>query len=218
MKRLPLTPLIIASAMVGGLYAWARIRSELPTEKPQLLVIEGPSKHLVTPEMAKASQAMLDRTAPGFSKPGTDGQTHRLGEMLRGGPVLLTFIKQGCPCSEAAQSFFNDLHAAYPKLSMWGVIDREHGKAKEWAERFHVAYPLLIDPDGELVRSYEVENSAYVVLIGRQGGIEKHWPGYSESMLRELGSLMAKMTGSSEKPLDLAEAPEELYTGCPYEL
>lgn len=217
MKRLPLALLIVASATVGGLYAWARIRSELPTGTPEPLVIEGPSKHLATPEMATASRAMTGRPAPEFTKPDSDGQTHRLGEMLRGGPVLLTFIKQGCPCSEAAQSFFNELHAAYPKVSMWGVFDQDGGKAEEWAGRFHVAYPLLIDPDGELVRDYGVENSAYVVLIGRQGGIEKHWPGYSESMLRELGSLMARMTDSPERPLALADAPEDLYTGCPYE-
>ena len=218
MRRVPLVLFILASATACGLYAWARIRSEFPTETPELIIIEGSAKHLVTPEMATASQAMLDRPAPGFSKLGTDGETHRLDEMLRGGPVLLMFIKQGCPCSEAAQLFFNDLHAAYPKVSMWGVFDQEHDKAREWAGRFHVAYPLLIDPEGELVRSYEVENSAYVVLVGRQGGIEKHWPGYSDSMLRDLGSLMAKMTDSPEKPLDLADAPEDLYTGCPYEL
>ncbi|MDG3008325.1 peroxiredoxin family protein [Paludisphaera mucosa] len=217
MMRFPLALLILASATVGGLYAWARVRSAMPPEGSQLVLIEE-AKHLVTPDMAESSRAMLDRPAPGFAKRATDGETHRLDEMLGGGPVLLTFIKKGCPCSEAAQSFFNQLHAAYPKVSMWGVIDQDLEKAKEWAGRFHVPYPLLVAPEEDLIHAYGVENSAYSILVGPRGRIAKHWPGYSEPMLRELGSLMAEMTASPEKPLDLADAPLELYTGCPYDL
>lgn len=215
MKRIPMALLILAAATVAGLYAWARARSTHPPEAPKLIIIED-SKHLVTPQMAEASRAMLARPAPAFAKPATDGKTHRIDDMLEAGPVLLTFIKKGCPCSEAAQSFFNELHAAYPSASMWGVIDQDLGAAGEWAKRFHVAYPLIVDPEEDLVRAYGVENSAYVVVIGRGGEIARHWPGYSGPMLRELGSLMAEMTGSPEKPIDLAEAPDELYTGCPY--
>ncbi|SIO59536.1 Peroxiredoxin [Singulisphaera sp. GP187] len=218
MNRVHFTLIVLASATFGSLYAMVRLRSELPATEEELVIIEGSTKHIVTPEMAGASRAMLDRPAPNFSKAATDGKTYRLEEMLRNGLVILTFVKEGCPCSDAAQPFFNELHAAYPRVSIRGVINVAAEPAKRWADKFHVTYPLLLDPNEELVRDYGVENSAYVVLIGSNGEIAKHWPGYSESMLRELGSLTAKMTGSPEKSLSFADAPTDLYTGCPYDL
>ena len=179
---------------------------------------KGDGSHVVTVPMADASREMVGRAAPAFAKSTTDGEIHRLDALLRRGPVILTFIKQGCPCSEAAQHFFNALHDAYPGTSIRGIIDVDADAAKRWATRFGVTYPLLLDPGEELVRAYGVENSAYVVLIDPRGRIAKHWPGYSQSMLRDLGALMAGMTGSAEKTLDLADAPTEMYTGCPYGL
>ena len=46
---------------------------------------------------------MVSRQAPDFSKKAADGENYVLRELIRHGPVLLTFIKIGCPCSEAAQ-------------------------------------------------------------------------------------------------------------------
>lgn len=218
MKSIPLVLFGLTVTTMGGLYGWTRFRSGLPEGRQDLVIIEGPTKHLVTEEMAIAGRTMLDRPAFRFAKPGTDGVTHELDEMLRQGPVLLTFIKQGCPCSEAAQTYFNQIHEAYPRVSMLGVINVEIESAKRWAARFHANYPLLLDPAEELVRGYEVENSAYAVLIDRDGRIVKYWPGYSESMLNQLGSSLARMTGSTERKLDFRDAPTELYTGCPYAL
>ncbi|MHC5543033.1 hypothetical protein ACYOEI_32835, partial [Singulisphaera rosea] len=67
MKRLPTILFLLASAAVGGLYAWARARSEYPEEGPEQVVIEGSPKHLVTLKMATASRAMLDRPVQDFA-------------------------------------------------------------------------------------------------------------------------------------------------------
>ena len=72
------------------------------------------AKHVVTPSMAEASRGMVFRQAPAFTLKATDGAEYSLGELIHEGPLLLTFIKIGCPCSEAAQPFFNRLRAAYP--------------------------------------------------------------------------------------------------------
>jgi peroxiredoxin len=214
MNRRQIAVFAFAAALVACLYGWSRKVATEPDEAPVILEDE---KHRVTPEMASASGARVGRAAPGFEKPTADGATERLEDLLRDGPVLLTFIKVGCPCSEAAQSFFNELHAAYPGVAMRGVIDAEAEKARAWAGRFHAAYPLLLDPGEDLVRDYGAENSAYVVVVDPGGAIVEHWPGYSGPMLRELGALMARLSGADEKPLDFPDAPEDLYTGCPYD-
>ncbi len=218
MNRMPIALFALASVILASFYTWVQFYLEVPASRLDPVIIDGPPRHVATSEMARASRAMIGRPARAFSKPATDGKTHRLDEMLGRGPVVLTFIKAGCPCSEAAQPFFNKLRDAYPGASIRGVINVPTEAAKRWAKKFGVTYPLLLDPREEMVRDYGAENSAYVVLINSRGEIAKHWPGYSESMLRELGALLAGMIGSAEKRLDVADAPAELYTGCPYGL
>lgn len=217
MNRVLIVLFIVACAIVGGLLARARMGMDPSSNPPEPVIIDGLSRHVVTPEMARASLARRGAPAPPFATVATDGSTHRLEEMLRHGPVILIFIKDGCPCSEAAQPFFNAIHAAYPDAAIRGVINLEATAAQRWANRQNVQYPLLLDPQESLVRAYGAENSAHVVLIDESGRIVRHWPGYSDAMLRELGALIATMTGSPERPLDLLDAPSELYTGCPYD-
>ncbi len=218
MRRIPVMVLAVLAPGVGFLYAWSRFGEEQGPSSVVSVIIEGPEKHLVTREMAEASRGMCGRKAPEFARDASDGKMYALEELTRRGPVILTFIKDGCPCSEAAQPFFNEVRTAYPGATILGVVDVGPGEARRWAARFRVSYPLLLDPGLDLVWAYGVENSAYVILVDPTGRIAGHWPGYSASMLQELGAMLARLSASEEKPLDLSDAPDELYTGCPYDL
>jgi len=201
------------------LYACFRLSSELGNwENPTTIITVETAKHVVTPSMAEASRGMVFRQAPAFTLKATDGAEYSLGELIREKPLLLTFIKIGCPCSEAAQPFFNRLRAAYPHARILGVIDGDPGPADLWAMKIRVSYPLLLDPNLQLVRAYGVENSAYAVLVDQKGQITMHWPGYSASMLQELGASLARLTGSAVSPIDTVDAPVEFHSGCPYDL
>ncbi|APW62531.1 peroxiredoxin family protein [Paludisphaera borealis] len=219
MNRIAVATFCALIAVVGGVFALARLRSESGgAVASTLMIIEGSTKHLVTKEMADASKAMVERTAPHFEAVAVDGRTYNLGELRRRGPVVLTFAKFGCPCSEAAQPFFNRLHAAYPEAGFFGVIDVEAEKATRWAERFRIDYPLLLDPALQIVRAYEIENSAYVVVVDADGRILNHWPGYSSGMLQELGATLARLSDTAERPIDVVDAPDQEYSGCPFDL
>ena len=127
------------------------------------------------------------------------------------------FIKDGCPCSQAAQPFFNLLFDAYgEKAHFFGVFDGGMASARNWAERHQAAFPLLSDPDLLTVHRYKAENSAYIALIAKGGRIEKLWPGYSIDMLADAGARLARLTGVDPRPIDVHEAPTEMTTGCPY--
>ncbi|WZO98523.1 redoxin domain-containing protein [Isosphaeraceae bacterium EP7] len=200
---------------LGGLYGWARLRSEWgEAGPPGLIVVIEPKTHLVTPPMAEASATMVGRQARAFDAETTDGPRHAPAPS---GPTVLTFIMDGCPCSAEAQPFFNRLHEAYPSATFLGVIDAEAPQANRWAERHKVAYPLVLDKPLKIVKDYQISNSAYVVLVDSKGTIAGHWPGYSEAMLIDLGSKLAAMTGAAETPLDLVDAPTQPYSGCPFE-
>jgi peroxiredoxin len=204
---------------LGLFYVRARLRAESDAaEAPRVVILESPAKHVVTPKMAEASLTMVERQAPSFEATGTDGRRYLLDDLRREGPVALVFVKDGCPCSEAAQPLFNQIHAAYPGVTFLGVIDAKAKTARRWADTHRVPYPLLLDPDRRIIRNYNIENSAYVVLVDPEGRILKHWPGYSSTMLQELGGALARLVGTAERPLDVTDAPEILYSGCPFDL
>ena len=219
MNRFVALAFVLVVVSMGGFVALIRFGSETrETEVPESVVAARPAQHVVPKRRIDASLAMLERVAPPFEALATDGKSHTLGELCRTGPVVLTFVKDGCPCSEAAQPFFNQIQAAYPGAEFLGVIDAESEKARRWAKKFRVDYPILLDPACAIVRAYKVENSAYVVLVDARGRILKHWPGYSTSMLRELGATLAELTHTAEKLTNLTDAPIEPFSGCPFDL
>lgn len=207
--------LIVVAALV---YATIRLSSVAESQRLGSPAPGEPEKHLVTPAMAEASRGMVMREAADFRGVANDGREYALRDLLRQGPVVLTFIKIGCPCSQAAQPYFNQVAAAYPSVRVLGVIDGELGPAQLWIRQLRTAYPVLLDPDLKLVRLFGVENSAYVIVVDRYGRIAMHWPGYSASMLQQLGAALASMTGTPFRPIDTLDAPADLYTGCPYAL
>ncbi len=217
MKRFDTLVLILSVATLGGLYGWVRLRPEMgEVAAPRLVLVEGPAKHVVTPKMSSDSQQMIERTATPFQRIDASARTQSLADLCRKGPVVLTFVKDGCPCSEAAQPFFNRMAAAYPSASFLAVIDVAPEAAKRWAGGHGVQYPILSDPACQLMHDYAAENSAYVVLIDGRGRIARHWPGYSAGMLTELGESLATLAGVKIEPIDLADAPDSLYSGCPF--
>ncbi len=208
----------VAFAGLGVVYACSRMQNDRtqPSAAPPIL-IEGAGKHMVTPKMVNATERMTDVTAPAVQAEATDGSLYDVNELTRDGPAVLVFIKDGCPCSQAAQPFFNVLFNAYGKHArFFGVFDGDVTVAKKWAKQNLVGFPILSDPDLRAVHEYKAENSAYVALIAKGGRIEKLWPGYSADMLADAVARLARLTGFVAKPIDARGAPDEMTTGCPY--
>jgi peroxiredoxin len=175
------------------------------------------SQHKVTPDMINRAGAMDDRAAPAFCAEATDWATYSLDKVARESPMVLVFIKDYCPCSEAAKPFYNRLHEAYgDRVHFFGVFDGTRERARNWASRHRPHFPLLADPEREIIRAYRAENSAYLVIVATGGRTAKYWPGYSSGMLKETGERLARLCAMPGKSLDFSEAPDELSTGCPF--
>ncbi|QEH36632.1 AhpC/TSA family protein [Aquisphaera giovannonii] len=171
--------------------------------------------HPVTAAMNEAAGTMSGRPATELSALATDGKRHSPAFDARDKPAVLVFIRDGCPCSEAADPYFRRLYAAYGSdAAFLGIMDGDLDTARDWAGRHGTPYPILSDPDRRVIRACQAERSAYVMLVASGGRIEAFWPGYSAAMLRELGTRLARMAGHSEVPLDVEGAPGELGSGC----
>lgn len=215
MKRLIAPATYLALAFVVAIV----LRAASSTSPPRPEELVGPPKHKVTPAMlVEARQSTGAGATPFAACESTDGRSYSLDDLTTGGrPAVLVFIKDGCPCSESAQPYFNRLHAAYGERARFvGVIGGNTAEARRWAVSHEVRFPILADPDLEIVRRYRAKNSAYVALISRDGRIAKLWPGYSSGMLNELGAELSRLSGAPERLIEVSGAPLELYSGCPY--
>jgi hypothetical protein len=140
-------------------------------------------------------------------------------EELSGGlPVVLVFVKDGCPCSDEFEPFFQRVAQLYAGAVRFAdVIDAPAWAARRYAQRHRVPYPVLADPGRRLIRRFRAENGGYVVLLSAGGAIDGYWPGCSADTMRDLGRWIARLAGLPECPLDVTGMPAPLTTGCPFE-
>jgi peroxiredoxin len=131
--------------------------------------------------------------------------------------IVLIFIKDECPCSEAAEPCFQRLHSAHGVHARFiGVIEGDEATARSWVDRHKTPYPVIADPSLDLIHACGAKNSAYTALVLPDGSISRLWPGYSAPMLREVSAVIAAGTATPEPTLDVADAPEALTSGCPF--
>lgn len=220
-NQLTIVGAALALATVFTVYSWAVLGTGPDLDEspaPELVVIESEETHKVTPEMLAATEKASQTTAPEFLADATDGKTYDLAGLTGNGPVVLAFIKEGCPCSVAAQPYFNRLFEAYgAKVPFFGVIDAPVDRAEKWGRVNQAAFPILCDVDLAIIHDYKAESSAYLAIVSRGGTIEKLWPGYSVAMLEEASARLAKLAEMDVRPIDTTDAPsDEMLTGCPF--
>lgn len=173
--------------------------------------------HPVTGPMRAAAGAMSGRRVTSLAAVGSDGRRHAPADEATGRPLVLIFIQDGCPCSEAADPFLRRLHTAYgQRAAFLGVIDGDLAVARDWASRHASPYPILADPGRRLIAACRAKRSAYVLLVAPGGTVENLWPGYSTAMLNDLGAALARMTGQDKVAIDVKGAPEAMASGCPF--
>jgi peroxiredoxin len=208
---------LLVLATLSGAAAYAYVRSGGRLRPAAKAAFTEPEKHLVTPAMLAATDARSARQAPPFRARATDGVTYDLGELTKDAPLVLLFIKDGCPCSADAQRFFNRLHEAYGRdVRFLGAIDADDSRARAWGRENRTTFPLLVDPDASLARAYGAGSSAYAAVVAKGGAIDRLYPGYSVAMLGEIVERLARLAGVAPRPIDAAGAPGELSTGCPF--
>ena len=174
-------------------------------------------RHPVTEPMWKRSKAVAGKPAPDFELADSTGKQVRLSKVLVSGPAVLVFTKDGCPCSIEAQPFFNQIAGKMAgKVNFLGVIDSDKRVADKFKEDFKVPYPMLLAGDGAVFASYDAKRSVYVTLVARDGSVVKQWPGYSESMLKELVGVLESDSGVSPLEFTFEMAPKVMNSGCEF--
>lgn len=152
--------------------------------------------------------------APAFSGKANTGATVSLAELTKNGPAFVVFWKERCPHNPRAAALFNNIYKAYEgKVKMVGIVSAPQERLGDWANQFSVAYPLLPDASKKIILDYAVVYSICTFQIGKDGTIEKVFPGYGSETMRALNAAMAKAAGTAPKNVDLSAAPPRLTWG-----
>lgn len=190
-----------------------------------------PEVHYVTPRQLTDSAALATTVVPTLTAT-TDRDRFFTWPLLDDRrPLLLIFIKEGCPCSVELEPFFHRLERAYADVVLFaGVIDADARTARRYAEANATPYPILADPERQIIHRLRAANGAYVALValpvspdaragtGAQDGpaIDSLWPGCSAEIFTHMGRRIAAAAGVAERPLDVTGLPSAAVTGCPF--
>lgn len=201
------------------------------THPIEAVSVSEPEVHYVTPRQLTDSAALSATAVSGVTAITDRGQQFTWPRSDESRPLLLIFIKSGCPCSVEMEPFFHRLCHAYADVASFaGVIDADVDTARKYAAANGTPYPILADAKRKIIDQMRAENGVYVALIVAENSLhpslKKHtqaepaidtlWPGCSTKVFAEMGERIAKTTGVTERPLDVSDLPGALVTGCPF--
>ena len=148
------------------------------------------------PALADTSYALVAHEAPDFALHAIAGGNVRLSEH-RGDVVILSFWGSRCTPCRAQLAALNRTLATYRSagLQVYGInVDDDQTRALAFAHGESVTFPLLLDPEKAVSRSYQVDNLPMTVLIDRSGIVRHVLRDYSEASnvlyLRQLRALL----------------------------
>jgi peroxiredoxin len=207
--------LYLGVALVWGALAGA-VYLPSSTSAPSKETAVVPEVHYVTPAQLTAAAQLGEQriTLTGMTH---EGRPFDWSRFAVGRPVVIVFIKQGCPCSVQFEPFFRRLEDAYSgAVRVLGIIDGDCATARRYVETAQVKHPVLADPERTLIGRFKAENGGYVALVRPDGTIAVLWPGLSASMMRDVSQQFALLADVEEQVIDTKDMPAALTTGCPY--
>jgi hypothetical protein len=189
-----------------------------------------PEVHYVTPRQLTDTAALATTTVPVLTATTDREQFFTWPRPDDRRPLLLVFIKKGCPCSVELEPSFHRLERVYADVVRFaGIIDGDVRTARRYAEANATPYPILADPERQIIHRFRAENGAYVALVALPGtplardtgaqdrsAIDSLWPGCSAEMFTQMGRRIAAAAGVAERPLDVSGLPSAPVTGCPF--
>ena len=132
--------------------------------------------------------------APPFSAPPLAGLAPvSLASLLVDGPVVLAFFKVSCPTCQLAFPFLERLHASpSTRLRFIGVSQDNPALTTQFASRFGVTFPLLLDTSAEgymVSNSYGLTHVPSIFVVETDGTITHTLIGFSRAEFEDLALL-----------------------------
>ncbi|WP_189168527.1 TlpA family protein disulfide reductase [Pilimelia anulata] len=166
---LVLAVLALAGARCGG--------PDAPAGPPP-----GGAAHLPGPAPADPRLRPTPTGAPGapdFAGTLVDGTAVRGADLWARRPVVLLFVSSWCtPCAERADALSALAERYRDRVVFVAVAARdEPADLAAYLRAHRVAYPVVVDADETIWRSYAVREPPAVAVVAAGGGLLRGWPG-----------------------------------------
>ncbi len=129
-------------------------------------------------DFALAAQNVSLKPAADFTVKSLSGKNIKLSEQ-RGRVVILNFWATWCTPCKKELPFFNTLYKKYKGvgLQILGVnIDKGRSEVVRMSRDLNLAFPILLDPKGEISDLYLVRSMPTTYVIGKDGMVHHiHW-------------------------------------------
>ena len=155
--------------------------------------------------------------APDFSLRRLDGTDWRLEEAAARGPLLLTFIETDCPTCRLTVPYLKRLAEVLGPNGHRVVAVSQDGaqETRELVDAYDVSFPVLLDMDLDVSRSYDPLSVPALFLVGDGGRIELSEVGFHKG---DLNSAAEKMLSGLGLPVrivaDLDDGAPLMKPGC----
>jgi len=128
--------------------------------------------------------------APTFQLPRLEGGETSLAAITAVGPALLAFFKISCPVCQLAFPFLERLHQP-GKLPVYGISQNNARDTREFAKRYGVTFPMLLDLESTgfpVSNAYGLTNVPTLFLVEPVGSIAKTIHGWNKQEMAALGA------------------------------
>lgn len=134
---------------------------------------------------ARSGQATVGEPAPNFALVLDSGEGAELAD-LQGSPVVINFWASWCGPCRAEMPDLVALHQANNDVVVLAVNVQENLElAQPFAEAFDMTMPVVLDQDGEVMRSYGVRGLPATIFVDSAGTVVSRWDGVLTADLLE---------------------------------
>jgi peroxiredoxin len=212
------TPLLLALTATLWLAACDK-KAEAPASAPKAEAPAEPAKieadqhadgrgAAAPAQLPAATTAEIGKPAPQFTLTDEAGTEHKL-EQYKGKIVVLEWTNPGCPFVVRhydKDTMVKSLETAGKDDVVWLAIDSTKtvtaDAAKQWKAKEGLPYPVLLDADGKIGKTYGAKTTPHMYVIDRDGNLA-----YS-------GAIDDDKEGKADKPRNyVIEAVEALKAG-----
>ena len=141
--------------------------------------------------------------APDFALTGIDGNEYRLSQALQQGPLLAVFIKTTCPACDLVMPYLKRLSETYRRdyWHLWVVSQNFAQSSRDYARRFDVSFPIVVDEPEEWTVSqvWDPPATPTMFLIDSDGRVEVVTWGFSKDDLNQMAARIARHLGEPPK-------------------
>ncbi|MEE8148792.1 MAG: TlpA disulfide reductase family protein [Longimicrobiales bacterium] len=155
--------------------------------------------------------------APDFTLARLDGTDWRLEEETAEGPLLLTFIETDCPTCRLTVPYLKRLAEALgPHGHRVVAVSQDGGlETRELVGAHDVSFPVLLDVDLDVSRSYDPPSVPALFLVGQGGQIELSGVGFHKGDLNSAAERMFSDLGLPVRTVaDLDDGAPLMKPGC----